>query len=248
MWLWSPREPDERGRADPEQARKQAHMQPDTLAAAQQIDFSLLALFFRATFTVKIVMLVLIAASFWSWAIIIQKLLDLRRVRDEARAFDQEFWSGEPLDTVYDRVGPEPAGAAARVFAAGMTELAAVAPPGRRADRRHPGADRAGDGRRDRPRGREAEQGAELPRHRRVDRALRRALRHGLGHQARLRGDRAAAVDQPRGGRARHRRGAARHRARAPRRDPGGDLLQQAHPGDRAGRSAATRASPTSSR
>jgi biopolymer transport protein TolQ len=96
-------------------------MQPDTIAAAQQIDFSLLALFFRATFTVKIVMLVLVAASFWSWAIIVQKLLDLRRVRDEARAFDQEFWSGESLDTVYDRVGPEPAGAAARVFAAGMT-------------------------------------------------------------------------------------------------------------------------------
>ena len=97
-------------------------MQPDTLAAAQQIDFSLLALFFRATFTVKIVMLVLIAASFWSWAIIIQKLIDIRRVREEARAFDQEFWSGEPLDTVFERVGPEPGGAAARVFAAGMTE------------------------------------------------------------------------------------------------------------------------------
>ncbi|HET9069074.1 MAG TPA: Tol-Pal system subunit TolQ, partial [Amaricoccus sp.] len=81
-------------------------MQPDTLAAAQTIDFSLLALFFRATFTVKIVMLVLIAASFWSWAIIIQKLIDLRRVQGEAQAFDQEFWSGEPLDTVYERVGP----------------------------------------------------------------------------------------------------------------------------------------------
>jgi biopolymer transport protein TolQ len=86
------------------------------------IDFSLLALFMRATFTVKIVMIVLIAASFWSWAIIVQKWLDLRRARDEARAFDQEFWSGEPLDVVYDRVGPEPPGAAARVFAAGMTE------------------------------------------------------------------------------------------------------------------------------
>jgi biopolymer transport protein TolQ len=98
-------------------------MEPDTLTAAQQIDFSLLALFFRATFTVKIVMLVLIAASFWSWAIIIQKMLDLRRVRDEAKAFDQEFWSGESLDTVYDRIGPEPTGGAARVFAAGMTEL-----------------------------------------------------------------------------------------------------------------------------
>jgi biopolymer transport protein TolQ len=71
---------------------------------------------------VKIVMIVLIVASFWSWAIIVQKWLDLRRARDEARAFDQEFWSGEPLDVVYDRVAPEPPGAAARVFAAGMTE------------------------------------------------------------------------------------------------------------------------------
>jgi biopolymer transport protein TolQ len=86
------------------------------------IDFSLLALFMRATFTVKVVMIVLIVASFWSWAIIVQKLFDLRRARDEARAFDQEFWSGEPLDVVYDRVGAEPPGGAARIFAAGMTE------------------------------------------------------------------------------------------------------------------------------
>ena len=61
-------------------------MESETLAAAQQIDFSLLALFFRATFTVKIVMLVLIAASFWSWAIIIQKLIDLRRARGRGGA------------------------------------------------------------------------------------------------------------------------------------------------------------------
>lgn len=97
-------------------------METDTLAAAQQIDFSLLALFLRATFLVKIVMLVLIAASFWSWAIIVQKSLDVRRARDEARDFDQAFWSGEPLDAVYDRVGPEPPGGAARIFSAGMTE------------------------------------------------------------------------------------------------------------------------------
>jgi biopolymer transport protein TolQ len=97
-------------------------METETLAAAQQIDFSLLALFFRATLTVKLVMLVLIVASFWSWAIIIQKILDLRRARDEAAAFDQDFWSGEPLDVVYERIGPDPVGGSARVFAAGMTE------------------------------------------------------------------------------------------------------------------------------
>lgn len=97
-------------------------MQADTMAAAQHIDFSLLALFLRASFTVKIVMLLLIAASFWSWAIIVQKHLDLRRAKEEAHDFDQAFWSGEPLDAVFDRIGPEPQGGAARIFAAGMTE------------------------------------------------------------------------------------------------------------------------------
>jgi biopolymer transport protein TolQ len=97
-------------------------MDPSTLAGAQEIDFSLWALFFRATFTVQVVMLILIAASVWSWAIIIQKHLDLRRARTEARAFEETFWSGEPLDVVYDRVSSAPASASERVFVAGMTE------------------------------------------------------------------------------------------------------------------------------
>ena len=94
----------------------------DTLAGAQAIDFSLWALFLRASFTVKLVMIVLIAASVWSWAIIIQKHLDLRRARAEAEDFEEKFWSGEPLDEVFDRMGPEPEGSSARIFAAGMTE------------------------------------------------------------------------------------------------------------------------------
>lgn len=44
-------------------------------SAGQQIDFSLIALFMRASLIVKIVMVLLILASFWSWALIIQKLL-----------------------------------------------------------------------------------------------------------------------------------------------------------------------------
>ncbi|MBP7241439.1 protein TolQ [Amaricoccus sp.] len=88
----------------------------------QTLDFSLLALFLRASFLVKIVMITLIAASFWSWSIIAQKIIDLRRARAEAEAFDAAFWSGEPLEEVYDRIGPDPAGASERIFAAGMTE------------------------------------------------------------------------------------------------------------------------------
>ncbi|MGV6812103.1 MAG: protein TolQ [Brevirhabdus sp.] len=93
-----------------------------TLAAAQEIDFSLLALFMRATLTVKLVMIMLIIASFWSWSIIIQKLITFRAARREAAKFDAAFWSGEPLDELYEVVGPAPDGASEKVFAAGMTE------------------------------------------------------------------------------------------------------------------------------
>lgn len=86
------------------------------------IDFSMWALFARATLTVKLVMIILIGASFWSWSIIIRKLIDYRAARAEAARFDTAFWSGEPLDELYAELGDDPAGASQRVFAAGMAE------------------------------------------------------------------------------------------------------------------------------
>ena len=97
-------------------------MEAETLALAQEIDFSMWSLFARATITVKLVMLMLVGASFWSWSIIIQKTLAYRRARAEAAVFDRAFWSGEPLDELFQQIGPEPAGASQRVFAAGMVE------------------------------------------------------------------------------------------------------------------------------
>ena len=97
-------------------------MDTATLAQASDIDFSLIALFLRATFIVKLVMILLIVASFWSWAIIVQKHLVFRRARAQAAAFDATFWSGEPLDELYARVGANPAGGPERIFAAGMAE------------------------------------------------------------------------------------------------------------------------------
>jgi biopolymer transport protein TolQ len=97
-------------------------METEALAAAQEIDFSLLALFLRATFTVKVVMVLLIVMSFWSWAIIIQKHISYRLARREAGIFDRAFWSGEPLDELFDKIGPEPKGPSQKIFAAGMLE------------------------------------------------------------------------------------------------------------------------------
>ena len=97
-------------------------MEAETLALAQEIDFSMWALFARATITVKIVMIMLIVASFWAWSIIVQKLVSYRRARAEAAAFDQKFWSGEPLDSLFDQIGAAPVGHSEKVFAAGMME------------------------------------------------------------------------------------------------------------------------------
>jgi biopolymer transport protein TolQ len=97
-------------------------METEALGMAQEIDFSLLALFARATFTVKLVMLGLMVMSFWSWAIIVRKHLMFRAARSEAAVFDTAFWSGEPLDELYERIGAEPQGSSEKIFAAGMLE------------------------------------------------------------------------------------------------------------------------------
>ncbi len=97
-------------------------METETLAAAQEIDFSVLALFMKATLTNKLVLITLLLMSFWSWSIIIQRILTYRRAREEAAIFDRAFWSGEPLDELYEAIGPTPQGGSERIFVAGMTE------------------------------------------------------------------------------------------------------------------------------
>ncbi len=97
-------------------------MEADVLAAAQEVDFSLIALFWRATFIVKVVMVALFAASIWVWAIYIQKILQFRRARAENSAFDTAFWSGEPLDRLYAGLRDHPMTANERIFVSAMQE------------------------------------------------------------------------------------------------------------------------------
>lgn len=94
----------------------------ETVAAAQELDFSVLALFFRATLTVKLVMICLLGMSFYSWAIIVRKHVMYRAARAEADTFDRSFWSGEPLDELFEKIGPTPEGQSEKIFASGMIE------------------------------------------------------------------------------------------------------------------------------
>lgn len=85
-------------------------------------EFTMWALFARATITVKLVMIMLILASVWCWAVIVDKYIQYRKARAEARVFDEAFWSGNPLDELFDKIGASPNGASEKIFAAGMLE------------------------------------------------------------------------------------------------------------------------------
>ncbi|WP_127114907.1 protein TolQ [Shimia sediminis] len=86
------------------------------------VEFSMWRQIAEASFVVQIVMVMLVGASFWSWSVIIQKLISYRTARSEAASFDRSFWSGEPLDGLFEEIGPTPKGRSQRIFAAGMME------------------------------------------------------------------------------------------------------------------------------
>ena len=70
----------------------------------------------------KVVMIGLIAASVWSWAIIIEKLGTLRQVKQRSRKFEERFWSGGSLDRLYDAIGTHPSDPMSAMFVAAMKE------------------------------------------------------------------------------------------------------------------------------
>ncbi|PWC32155.1 protein TolQ [Azospirillum sp. TSO22-1] len=90
------------------------------VATAHQI--TIWGLFWQADLLVKLVMIMLLAASVWCWAIIIEKLMRIRRLNAQADAFEESFWSGGSLDALYDRIGKRPEDPMSATFAAGMRE------------------------------------------------------------------------------------------------------------------------------
>jgi biopolymer transport protein TolQ len=92
------------------------------LGGAASHDLSIISLFLQADIIVKVVMFLLLAASFWSWAVIFDKIMKLRRLRRDAEHFEESFWSGGSLDDLYDRVGTRPMDPMSAVFAAAMRE------------------------------------------------------------------------------------------------------------------------------
>ncbi|MDX1512947.1 MAG: protein TolQ [Gammaproteobacteria bacterium] len=89
-------------------------------------DHSLIALVLNASVIVQLVMLILLAASIVSWTMIFTKRTTINRAQRAANRFEDDFWSGKDLVSLYNRVNEahqEPAGME-RIFHAGFKEFA----------------------------------------------------------------------------------------------------------------------------
>lgn len=90
--------------------------------APHAVDFSILALFMSASWVVKIVMIGLLGASIWCWAIIIDKSLLYSRAGREMNRFERVFWSGQSLEELYQAMADKPSVGLGAIFVAAMRE------------------------------------------------------------------------------------------------------------------------------
>jgi biopolymer transport protein TolQ len=83
---------------------------------------SVFAMFWSASIVVKMVMIGLMAASVWCWAIIVDKTLLIRRARAAIEDFENTFWSGSSLEDLYHSLADHQTMATASLFVAAMRE------------------------------------------------------------------------------------------------------------------------------
>jgi biopolymer transport protein TolQ len=92
------------------------------MTPAEANNLSLWALFYNADLIVKLVMIGLLLASIWVWAIVIDKLLLYARMRRAMDRFEQAFWSGQSLEELYKSLSARPTHSMAALFVAAMRE------------------------------------------------------------------------------------------------------------------------------
>lgn len=94
----------------------------EILTTTDSIDLTIWSLVLQADAVVKAVMVVLLGASVWCWAIIFEKAGRIRRLKARATRFEQAFWAGGSLEDLYERMAEHADHPLAAVFVAGMRE------------------------------------------------------------------------------------------------------------------------------
>ena len=81
-------------------------MEADIAAKAVELgtntDFSLFSLFLRADIIVKLVMIILIICSVYSWAVIIDKFRLFKKINKSSEEFEEKFWNSKSAENLYN--------------------------------------------------------------------------------------------------------------------------------------------------
>ena len=86
-------------------------------------DFSLIQLFLRADFIVKSVIIILISASIYSWALIFEKYKLFKKIDKSTTSFEEKFWKSKSAESFYNSLTNRDKDPVANIFQSAMVEL-----------------------------------------------------------------------------------------------------------------------------
>ncbi len=94
----------------------EADITSQAVGLASNTDFSILKLFIRADIIVKSVIVILIACSIYSWAVIIEKIKLFKKINISSEDFENKFWKSKSAENFYNNLSPKTEDPLARVF------------------------------------------------------------------------------------------------------------------------------------
>ena len=101
----------------------EADISSQAVGLASNADFSLLSLFIRADIIVKSVIIMLIACSVYSWAVIIDKIKLFKKINKSTEEFEAKFWNSKSAETFYNNLPANIEDPMALVFKDAMQNL-----------------------------------------------------------------------------------------------------------------------------
>ena len=101
----------------------EADITSQAVGLASNTDFSIIQLFIRADIIVKTVILLLIASSIYSWAIIFEKIKLFKKINTSTEEFENKFWKSKSAESFYNNIPAKTDDPLANIFRAGMGEM-----------------------------------------------------------------------------------------------------------------------------
>ena len=101
----------------------EADITSQAVGLASSADFSLMNLFLRADIIVKSVIIILIACSIYSWAVIIEKIKLFKKINESSEEFETKFWNSKSAESFYNNLPSNINDPMALVFKEAMQNL-----------------------------------------------------------------------------------------------------------------------------